>query len=447
MRAKIGLLFVLILLFVFFAKVDGQDLQASPSNKAAKVKILKADFEQMLEGAQAPEGKTYLALSLEWENIHPKQKVKKRDLEGKPDRTMGVGGLASGGSQSSEEYVDADVAYMIPNFFDHAYCLADGKSYPLDKLTEKVPGGTGLNKSFAVEKLGDKKPVRLVYAVPEDAQNLAFQFFDYSYGHILIPIKGDLKLARGSEGGAGKALGQFKDNFIELAANKMSFQNEFQGEEGPVGWRYAVVELGGRSLSAGNIIQVEPKEYTWLQTKEGYLYYCGGATSTEDGYIRFTPEVYQSQTLGFLVPAGSNDFVLGMRIRNKVYTLNLGKAVLPEIPKAAASHIDGKTMEIMFFGMKKKDGKVFLDLGIKSLVNSGIEIQTADQFILKAGEEDISFDEEATSSGFHRPPEPFTIPPKSFVRFELVYGTEGVPTTLYYRGYESEGRLALAGLK
>jgi hypothetical protein len=327
---------------------------------------------------------------------------------------------------------------MIPNFFDHAYCLADGKSYPLDKLTEKVPGGTGLSKSFAVEKLGDKKPVRLVYAVPKEAQNLAFQFFDYSYGHILIPIKGDLKLARGAGSGAGKALDQFRDNFVELAANKMSFQREFQGEEGPAGWRYAVVELGGRSLSAGNIIQVEPKEYTWLQTKEGYLYYCGAATTTEEGFIRFTPEVYQSQTLGFLVPAGTTDFALGVRIQNKVYKLNLGKAVLTEIPMAAASHIDGKTMEIMLFGMKKEDGKVILDLGIKSLVNSGLEIQTSDQFILKVGDEDVYFDEAATSSGFHRPPEPFTVPPKSFVRFELLYETEGVPTSLYYRGYESE---------
>ena len=65
MRTKIGLLFVAVLLLAFFANIDGQDVQASPPNKAAKVRILKADFEETLEGTQAPEGKTYLALNLE----------------------------------------------------------------------------------------------------------------------------------------------------------------------------------------------------------------------------------------------------------------------------------------------------------------------------------------------------------------------------------------------
>jgi len=438
MPKKTALSFVLVFIFALLARASAESVTESPSNKAARVKILKADFEGELAGAPAAEGKTYLALSLEWENIHPQQKIEKSKLEKKPDRTMGVGGLTGGKAKGEEEYVDADVAYQVPNFIDHAYCLADGKSYPLDKLTEQVPGGIGLEKAFAIKKFGEKKQVTFVYVVPEDAKNLAFQFFDYSNGHILVPIKGDLTLARGAGGGGGMALDQFKDDFIDIAANKMDFQAEFKGEKAPEGWQYAVVELAGKSLASGNIIQIRLKDYIWLSTNDGYLYYCGGATTSEGGLVRFTPEVYQNQEVAFLVPAAAKDFALGMRIRNSVYNLKLSLDFALEKHKVLSSHRDGKTMEILVYGLRQEGDKTVLDLGIQSLVTSGIEIQASQQFILKTGEESISFDAAATAALFHRPPDPFTIPPQTFIRFELAYKNDKAPTALYYRGYESE---------
>ena len=444
-------LFIRLFLSIFFGifcfESSGLISQEMPANKAAKLKIGETRFETELAGQKAPPGKLFLVLGTEWENIHPKQKIEKSKLEGKQDRTMGVGGLTGGGQKGKEEYVDADVAYQVPNFFDHAYCLADGKSYPLDRLTEQTPGGIGLKKAFSVTKFGEKKQVTFVYVVPKDAKNLAFQFFDYSNGHLLVPIKGDLALARGAGGGAGKVLDQFKDDFIDISANKMDFQAEFKGEKASVGWQYAVVELGGKSLSEGNIIQIRPKDYLWLNTNDGYLYYCGGATTTEGGLIRFTPEVYQNQEVAFLVPAAAKDFTLGVRIKNKVYNLKLNPRFQPEIPKALASHRDGKTMEISIYGMRKESEKTILDLGIQSFVNSGIEIQTSQQFILKTGEESVNFDVESTGALFHRPPDPFTIPPQTFVRFELAYKSGKVPTALYYRGYESEKTFELSKIR
>jgi CRISPR/Cas system-associated endoribonuclease Cas2 len=435
-------LFVCLLLSIFFGifcfESSSLISQEMPANKAARLKINKTTFEETLAGQKAPTGKIFLVLETHWENIHPKQKIEKSKLEGKQDRTMGVGGLTGGGQKGKEEYVDADVAYQVPNFFDHAYCLADGKSYPLDKLTEKVPGGLELKKAFRIEKLGEKKPANFVYVVPKDAKNLAFQFFDYSNGHILVPIKGDLALARGAGGDAGKVLDQFKNDFIDITANKMDFQAEFKGDKAPEGWQFAVVELGGKSLSEGNIIQIRPKDYLWLSTNDGFLYYCGGATTTEGGMIRFTPEVYQNQEIAFLVPAAAKDFTLGVRVKNSVYNLKLNPRFQAEIPGALASHRDGETMEIFVYGLRQEGDRTVLDLGIQSLVNSGIEIQTSQQFILKTGEENISFDEASTGALFHRPPDPFTIPPQTFVRFELAYKANKVPTALYYRGYESE---------
>ena len=441
-----------VLTFGFCLAAWGAFQEESPANKAAKASLIQFSVDDEAAGQAAPQGKAYVLLQTAWENIHPKQKVKKSDLEGKQDRTMGVAQLREGKKEEKkEEYVDKDVPYVIPNFFDHAYLLADGQTYPLDKLTEKVPGGYALNKEFSIPKLGDRKTVQLVYLAPKEAENIAFQFFDYSNGHILIPVRGDLKLAVGKGAPAGRYLDQIKDGLVEIAARSFGFRDEYKAEEAPEGWRYAVAEISGKSLAGssamGNIIQLQPEENIWVATKEGHLYYSCGGSTTEDGFIRFTPEFSQSQEVAFLVPSSAKEYALGLRLQNRVYTLKLDPKFQPERVEPLATHRDGRTMEVFLYGLRKEGENIVLDLGIKSLVKSGLEIQSDQQFILKGGEEDVSQEETATQALPHRPPTPFVIPPETFVRFELAYATGTVPAMLYYRGYESEAKLPLPALK
>ncbi len=444
-------LLVLIALGCFCALASAAQENAAATeqtaNKAAKVTVTESGPVAEVAGQAAPPGKSFFVLETEWKNVHPKQKIEKSKLEGKQDRTMGAGGLMGGGSKDAKkvEYVDADVAYLVPSFFDHAYLLADGESYALDRLTETVPGGTGLKKEFSLPKLGDTKKVRFVYVIPENAKNVAFQFFDYSYGHILIKLKGDLKLAAGAGAGKPAGLGRLKDEYLELAATALDFKPAYNDEEAPEGWRYALVKLSGMSLSQKNIVQIEPTEYIWLATKSGHIYYSRGGSTTDEGFIRFTPEFAQSQEVAFLVPASEKEFSLGLRVQNRVYALalNTPPAAGPTA-EPLAMHKDGKTMEIMIFGARREKGLVVLDLGIRSLVKSGVEIQAEAQFILKAGGEDVSFDEDVTGALSHRPPTPFTIPPQTFVRFELAYATAAAPASLYYRGFESEKTIDLS---
>lgn len=429
---------------------------ASPANKAAKAALTASSFEKSAGPRTAPPGQTFLVLDMAWTNIHPKEKVEKSKLEGKQDRTMGVGGLMGGrsGSAKKEDLVEVDVAYVIPSFRDHAYVLADGESFALDDLTGSIAGGIGPDNEFSLPKQGDTRKVRLVYAIPEKAGNLAFRFFDYTYGHILIPIKGSLKLAAGPGPAAGKGagFGRIADETLELTATALDFAPSYADEEAPPGWRYAVVKLSGKSLSAGgsakNIVQIEPEEYIWLTTARGHLYYARGGSTTDQGYIRFTPEVFQSQEAAFLVPDSEKSFSLGLRLQNRVHALAL-TAAPPAVPpaKALATHADGDTLEIFLFGARREKGLVILDLGVRSLVTSGAEIQPEPQFVLEAGGEDVAYDEDATEALAHRPPTPFVIPPKGFARFELAYATEAAPAGLRYRGYRSEGRLAVTGLK
>jgi len=86
----------------------------APANDAVSLQIFASNEQDQLAGTTATASSTFLVLDTRWENTHPKQKVSKDKLEGKTDRTMGVGGLNSGGSSKPVEYVEMDVAYMVP---------------------------------------------------------------------------------------------------------------------------------------------------------------------------------------------------------------------------------------------------------------------------------------------------------------------------------------------
>lgn len=443
-RRSSALLFSFVIL-LFCAAFVSPEQEEKASNKAVSVKILKSATAHEVSGKKANKGRIFLILETEWENIHPKQRVDKEKLERKSDRTMGVSTLA-GKKKKETEYVEVDVAYMVEKLLDHAYLVADGLAYPLHEMTENVPEGVALGEPFTISEQGEKRKAALVYSIPESAENLGFQFFDYEYGHVLLPIQGDLKAARGSGKPPGYVLDRIQTELVEIAAHSIDFQNTYAGEKAPEDWQYAVVQLSGKSLSGKNvkdIVQIEPTEYTWVSTEGGYLYYAASGSTTEEGTIRFTPEIFQHQELAFLIPSSDQAAQLGIRLRNDVFLLNLTDTKPKEIPKPIAMHRDGDVMEISFFGMRKEDGKVIMDLGIQSLSRSGIEIQRAAQFVLVAGDEKISLDDSLTDALPHRPPAPFIIPPKTFVRFELAFETPDSPTSLYYRGYGSENYFKL----
>ena len=417
------------------------------SNKAVTVNILGSSSADEIARQKAPEGKVFIILNTTWENIHPKQKVEKSKLEGKTDRSMGVGGLRGGGTAKKEEYVNMDVAYLIKSIYDHAYLLADGLAYPLHQATQELPGGIKIFEPFALQKLGDKKDVTLLYSVPETAKNLAFQFFDYKYGHILLPIKGDAEKAMGTGSLSGDVLGEVKTNLVEIAAQGLVFQQSYAGKTAPEAWHYAVVRLCGKSLSGKNvrdIVQLKLDEFIWVNTDGGYLYYGSAGSTTKEGFIRFTPEVYMLQEVAFLLPEKTESIRLGLRVKNEVFHIDL-KGKPQGLPGAKEKHTDGDIMEVMLLGIRRENGNQILDLGIRSLNDkSGLEIQTRNQFILLVGDKQVYFDQSATNALAHKPPKKFIVPPGEIFRFELAYVTEKNPTQLYFRGYRSQAKLDLS---
>jgi len=423
-----------------------KNLKMQSANKAAQVKIITNRFEQEIDGNQAPEGWCFVVLETRWENIHPKQKIEKDKLEGKTDRTMGVKTFAQKKEKKKEDYVEVDVAYMIEKIINHAYLLADGLAFSLHRVTEDIPGGINLEEAFTISKFGETRSTNFVYQIPENAENIGFRFFDYEYGHIDIPIQGDIKKALENEGVMGEVISRAKSNIVEVAVHSFDFRDDYDEEQAPEAWRYVIIHLSGKSFLGQrikDIIQIEPEEYTWMTTEGGYFYYCEGGSTTDEGMIRFTPEVFQYQELAFLVPASDQLSQLGIRIQNDVLMLDLTEKKPKSLPKPIASHQDGDIMEVMLFGVREENGKIILDLGIQSLTESGLEIQTEPQFILLDEDKKIYMDDEVTEALLHRPPYPFIIPPQTFIRFELAYSTDSVPSVFYFRGFESEKYMEL----
>lgn len=444
-KKVIGTIYICSWLIMNLLTAPATTLAEEQANTAARVTILNSSLEKEVNGQKASPHRVFLVLETQWENIHPKQKIEKSKKEGKVDRTMGVGGFAGKKSSKKKEYVDADVVYKIRKFNDHAYVLADGMAFALHPATEKIPEGAQLQKSFSIAKQGDTKEVNFVFLIPGDAKNLAFQFFDYTYGHIQIPIQGDPVKAKGTGKPSGKILGTAKTDQVEFAAHALDFFPDYQGKTAPSGWQYAVVHLSGKSLSGKDvrdIIQIKPKENSWLTADGGYLYLCSESSTSQNGYIRFTPEIYQHQEIAFLVPESIKNYNLGIRAKNEVLNLELTGESLKGFPKVLAVHKDGDIMEILLFGTRQDQDKVIIDLAIRSLYDrGGLKIQMSQQFFLIIGEEEHSVDSRATSLLLHHPPKPFTIPPKAALRFELAFAAVGVPSSIRYRGYRSEGHL------
>ena len=162
-------------------------------NRAVSIEALSSGAKADLGKFQPPGGKSYTTVDTRWENIHPKQQVEKSKLEGKTDRTMGVGDFSRGEAGEKGKYVEVDVAYKIPKLHNHVFLLADGVGHSLHELTAEVEDGIDPASELLIARQGEVKEIRLVFLVPDDAENLALQLLDYAYGHVLVPVQGNAK--------------------------------------------------------------------------------------------------------------------------------------------------------------------------------------------------------------------------------------------------------------
>ena len=202
--------------------------------------------------------------------------------------------------------------------------------------------------------------------------------------------------------------------------------------------------MSGRDGGMGKILQFDPTKYAWVNADGGFIYYAGGGSTDAKGNIRFTPEIYQQQEVAFRVPASTERLSMGLRVNKDVVTLSLTDRKPREMPGSRVSHRDGDIMEILFHGSRREGEYLVLDLGIKPVVKTqGLEVRTAQQFLLQTANGELKLDRKATADLAGHPPDPFVVPPGTSVRFELAFKTAEPPTTLRVRGFRSEGTFDL----
>ena len=418
------------------------------SNQAVELAVASSSLTRNLGGSHAPDGRAFVVLQTRWRNIHPKQEVEKSKLEGQRDHTLGVGGFARGETSADREYVEVDVAYTIPQMRDHVYLLADGVAYALDERTQRVDRGLDPGSELVIEKNDEVRDLGLVFVVPEDTEHLGLQLLDYSYGHVLVPVEGSIKRARGDSHPPKGCVVESETQGLEIATRGIEFRDVYRGDQAGPGRIFAIVDLVGKSLSRGgamrNIVEVDPTQYLWVTTDGGFMHYAEPCEGARGRPIRFTPEVFQHQTVAFLVPDTADRLRLGVRVQNEVVELDLTERRPREMPKAQSVHTDGEVMEVLYFGSRRQAHQFILDLGIRPLSEErGLEIQPSAQFMLVAGESELSMDSVASAALPHPPPRALIVPPGTAVRFELAFTTEDTPTAVRIRGFRSEATIGL----
>ena len=168
-------------------------LDISANNKATKINLKELLSMSRFRGIDAPDHLRYLAVTLEFENILPSQKVAIY-----PDGSNHPAAWVSGNNKPLR-YEKRVPTYLIPDVRKHIFLRWNNKrSYPVSEVTwlAETPLILPGDEALAVES-GSKISGTLIFMVPADhMQQSSLHLYDTSYGHIDIPVSGILKTSR-----------------------------------------------------------------------------------------------------------------------------------------------------------------------------------------------------------------------------------------------------------
>jgi|GEM_PF-4789654 len=420
-------------------------------NQAVHVSIISAGYKQ--EIAHIPSGKKHHFLVLEtlWENIHPKQKISRKSLARKADRTMGAGGLFTGnadGRKTTADIVEKDVAYKIPKWGDHVFLVADGIAYALSPVSANLAEGARKEKSFTVARKGQRKKVKLVFDLPYSAKNLGLLLLDYSNGHIRIPLHGDwLKTPTNK----GSVTARETSNAFDMTIVSATESPYFEGAAAPDGWKYVVLEIIGKSkfssAAMGNIIQIDPARDVWLFNQQGFATRQPSLAYGEK-YIHFLPDYYLENRLAYLIPASETAARLSVRAKSDMLQFNLGQKISAPPLQGDETFVDGTTMKVSLLGKSSADGLLLVDIAVQNLRRkSGLELDPFRQLTLIMQGKAVHPARPETLHLAHGARERMIIPPAGRLRFLLAFKGAKTTTEMKVSGFEKQGKVEFSRLE
>lgn len=431
---------------------DVQPLAAG-ENESVRIELLQVIRGDEIAGTPAPPDMDAMVLVTRWTNVHPRERVERSKLEGKTDRTYGAGGLFSGGGPgASEARVELDVPYKVPKASQHLFLAAGGIAHDLNPGAAALPNGVAPDAAFSIARFGESREFRFAYLLPREAKDIALRFFDYNDGHVVLPVAGDAEAAMAGDGPAN-ALDRANIGGLEIAVTGLKYAGEHAGVMAPEGWRFAQVELFGRSDARqggkGAIATIDPTKYSWLAGDGGYVWY-GLPPRDGERVVSFTPELFQRRQLVFLVPDDIERFRLGLRGRKHARLLKATPQEPAPLPPAAVTHTDGEALDLALLGLRWESDWLVADLAVMPIGDAkGVELSPGRQFLVAdGGGAELPVDTAATKRLARRPPSPAVVPPGTSMRFELAFSAPAdfAPAILNYRGFAGAGVLDLSAL-
>lgn len=184
---------------------------AENRNRALEVRVESFQVVSEYAGRKAADGRAWLVVGSEWTNVIPMSYV------------YGT---------------ERPVAFHIGDFNEILFAVVNGSR--LARLQTELTSGPGglTEREFKLEYLGSSRRGVAVFDVPASGiESLEMRFYDFSHGHIRLPL---LR----KDGAAPKPVASAKNELLE--AEVRSFRKDPTGA--PDGMTFVRVDLGARSV-------------------------------------------------------------------------------------------------------------------------------------------------------------------------------------------------------
>ncbi|MFP4015731.1 MAG: hypothetical protein ACLFUI_01750, partial [Halanaerobiales bacterium] len=181
---------------VYDSPINGQirelPIAVKGENQAVEIEVKKAAFFKRFNDLELPYGYQFLALDMKFSNILAAQEVITYPDGGNHPSSWINGGAAAGGKKTIQV-----PQYLIPDLSSHLFLNCNnGNMYPASPVTWLSETPLINPGEFDLTVLAEAAAEGVsIFVVPDQAmEQLSLHFYDTAYGHIVIPLVGDVDI-------------------------------------------------------------------------------------------------------------------------------------------------------------------------------------------------------------------------------------------------------------
>lgn len=423
------------------------------TTKAVQITIEGVATAAQVGSRQARPGHEFVIVDVSLKNVIPLTAV-----DPNARNAQGVGGLGGFGnnrrpSTDPKDLQMVSTPYVIPFLPKIFWLMTDGRfADTVDMEAQAATAGALPAGGFTVANFEEVVRGKLVFQAPASARYRAFQSYDNTHGHALIPLTGTAPPAPPGIVGTAR-----HNDVMQLAVTEAGFS---QAGSPPAGLKYYVVGLRGISRSPKDVVDLQFGEFVFLQSEQGCIWQPDRET---DGLSRpfgdvasFPPTSPNEGQVAFLISDATK------RARLIVAPRTGGSIVLPTsgdfTPSWPAPQVtieDGATLKVHVLPTPAPPATLpppaagrehlLLDVVVENLKPSqGIEFQGTMQLRLMTPDGGFIQPSSSLSSQLAcRLGDTGVIPAGGSRRFAFVYDVPtGMPPKLQYRGFEKDEAVA-----